>query len=403
MSIIIKPLTVTEIKNATPENSPLRDGQGLTLFITPTSKKWRLDYKRPITKKRTFLTLGGYPQISLKEARELRSFYKELIAKDIDPQEYLREKKLEKIRQLENTFYKAAVKWKAFKSQKVEEKTMNDDWRRLEKHIFPKLAHQPITKINARLLVEVLQPVYKKGQTSVIEKVLRSVDGIMDYAENTGIIDAHNCHKAKKAFHYKPATKNPTISTEEIPQFIRKIKGCTALPINVYLVFWTMLTGVRPAEAVAAEWAEIDFENRLWHIPKEKMKGRKNQKRPHTVPLSPQAIEILQKVKAFTGRYRFVFPSISKPYQPKNSESANNTMKRNGYKDKFTSHGMRALLKTWCAQNGVPAQVSEAILAHNVGNKLEHTYNRYDYLKERRTVMEQWGEFLAQNGLVWKE
>ena len=78
-------------------------------------------------------------------------------------------------------------------------------------------------------------------------------------------------------------------------------------------------------------------------------------------------------------------------------------MKRNGYKDKFTSHGMRALLKTWCAQNGVPAQVSEAILAHNVGNKLEHTYNRYDYLKERRTVMEQWGEFLAQNGLVWKE
>ena len=106
MSIIIKPLTVTEIKNATPENSPLRDGQGLTLFITPTSKKWRLDYKRPITKKRTFLTLGGYPQISLKAARELRSFYKELIAKDIDPQEYLREKNWKKYASLRIPFTK---------------------------------------------------------------------------------------------------------------------------------------------------------------------------------------------------------------------------------------------------------------------------------------------------------
>ena len=112
----------------------------------------------------------------------------------------------------------------------------------------------------------------------------------MDYAENTGIIDSHNCHKAKRAFHYKPATKSPTITTEEIPQFIRKIKGCTALPINIYLVFWTMLTGVCSVEAVAVEWSEIDLENKLWHIPKEKMKGRKHQKRPHTAPLSPQAI-----------------------------------------------------------------------------------------------------------------
>ncbi|WP_018652240.1 integrase arm-type DNA-binding domain-containing protein [Actinobacillus capsulatus] len=188
MAVIIKPLTAQQINNAKPEESPLRDGEGLILFITNTSKKWRLDYKRPITKSRTSITLGDYPDISLKEARQLRQFYRGLLADGIDPKKYLREKEAEKADRIENSFYKIAVKWKAFKSQKVKEETMFDEWRRLDKHIFPKLGALPIKDINSRLLVEVLQPVYRKGHTSVIEKTLRSIEGIMDYAENTGLI-----------------------------------------------------------------------------------------------------------------------------------------------------------------------------------------------------------------------
>ncbi len=399
MAVIIKPLTAQQINNATPEQSPLRDGEGLILFITNTSKKWRLDYKRPITKTRTSITLGDYPDISLKEARQLRQFYRGLLADGIDPKKYLREKDAEKADRIENSFYKVAVRWKAFKSQKVEEETMFDEWRRLDKHIFPRLGALPIKDINSRLLVEVLQPVYRKGHTSVIEKSLRSVEGIMDYAENIGLIEFHNCHKAKKAFHYKPASKNPTIAIEELPNFIRRITGSTSSHINIHLVFWTLLTGVRPAEAVSVEWSEIDFEKMLWCIPKEKMKGHKDKKRPHTVPLSPQSVEILKRMYSFTGRYRFVFPNFNKPYQPQSSEAANNTMARNGYKGRFTSHGMRALLKTWCAQQGVPTAVSESILAHSIGNKLEETYNRYNYLDERRKVMDDWGQFVADSGL----
>lgn len=220
MAIIIKPLTATDVKNATPEKSPLRDGEGLFLDITSHSKKWRLDYKRPITKKRTSITLGDYPTLSLKEAREKRAELRALLAQGIDPREHRQRKQREMFERMEGTFYKVACEWKGIKANQVMPQTLQEDWKRLENHIFPTLRNQPISQINARILVDTLQKVYKKGHTSVIEKTLRTVESIMDYAENCGRIEMHNCHKAKKAFVYKPAEHNPTISSKELPKFI---------------------------------------------------------------------------------------------------------------------------------------------------------------------------------------
>lgn len=399
MAIIIKPLTTVEIKNATPKDSPLRDGEGLILEITNKSKKWRLEYRRPITKKRTSITLGDYPTYSLKEAREWRTACKNLLAQDIDPQYHRDQRKQQAQQKLENTFYKVAVKWKKFKSAQVTERTMEEDWRRLENHIFPLLKNQPLNQINARLLVDILQPVYKKGHTSVIEKVLRTVEGIMDHAENTGLIEMHNCHKAKKAFYFTPAVNNPTIEDHELPQFIRKIQGANIRRQTRYLIFWSLLTGVRPGEAVAVEWHEIDWENSFWCIPKEKMKGRRYKKRPHTVPLSPQAIKILQKMQEISGRNRFVFPHLTKANEPMSKDTANTVMKRNGYKDRFTAHGMRALISTHLNAKGYPEDVVEAVLAHDVKGKTRKVYNRHNYLTERIEVMNYWGNFVEQSGL----
>lgn len=271
MAIIIKPLSNLDIKNA--QNGRLRDGEGLVLDITPNSKTWRLIYDKPITKKRTSITLGHYPTMSIKQAREKRAEYKQLLIEKIDPKEYLLGIQQRISDNIERTFYNAALKWKAFKTAQVTEKTMVQDWRRLENHIFPTLANLPLERINSKLLVDTLQKVYRKGQTSVIEKVLRTVEGIMDHAENTGLIEMHNCHKAKKAFHYTPAENNPTISDDELPRFIYRMQTANIKPQTRHLIFWNLLTGVRPAEAVSAEWTEIDWENKLWHIPKEKMKG----------------------------------------------------------------------------------------------------------------------------------
>lgn len=401
MAIIIKPLTATEIKNATPEISPLRDGEGLILEITNRSKKWRLEYRRPITKKRTSITLGSYPTYSLKEAREWRAECKALLAQDIDPQLSRDQRRRDIEQRLEGTFYKAAVKWKKFKQPQITQETMAEDWKRLENHIFPHIRNLPLSQINAKLLVDILQPVYQKGHTSVIEKVLRTINGIMDHAENTGLIEMHNCHKAKKAFYFTPAKNNPTIADHELPQFIRRMQAASMHRQTLYLIFWNLLTGVRPAEAVAVEWHEIDWENRLWHIPKEKMKGRRYKKRAHTVPLSPQALSILRQIKAFTGRNRFVFPHSRRANEPMSSETVNMAMKRNGYKGRFTAHGMRALISTHLNAKGYPEDVVEAVLAHDVRGKVRKVYNRHDYLAERVEVMNYWGNFIEESGLKW--
>lgn len=247
---------------------------------------------------------------------------------------------------MEGTFYKVACEWKGIKANQVMPQTLQEDWQRLENHIFPTLRNQPISQINSKILVDTLQKVYQKGHTSVIEKTLRTVESIMDYAENRGLIEMHNCHKAKKAFVYKPAENNPTISTKELSKFIFTMLTANLKPQTKHLIFWNLLTGVHPAEAVAVEWSEIDWQNRLWHIPAEKMKGRRYKKRPHTVPLSPQAITLLKRMQAHTGRTRFVFPYYRKANETMSSETANMAIKRNGYKDIMTSHGFRALIST---------------------------------------------------------
>lgn len=401
MAIIIRPLTNIDIKNAT--QGRLRDGEGLILDITPQAKTWRLIYTAPISQKRTSITFGSYPTLSLKQAREKRTEYKELLRQGIDPKEHLRQIQRKIAVNLEKSFYNAALKWKAFKSPQVTADTMQEDWRRLENHIFPTLADVPLDRINSKLLVDTLQKVARKGTTSVIEKVLRTINGIMDHAENTGLIEMHNCHKAKKAFHYTPAENNPTITDEELPRFIYRMLTANIKPQTRYLLFWNLLTGVRPAEAVAVEWNEIDWEKRLWHIPKEKMKGSRYKKRDHIVPLSPQAIEILQQMRAFSRRSNYVFPHFKGGNRPMCSETVNRAMKSNGYKGIFTSHGMRALISTHLNSQGFDPDAIEAVLAHTVkGSRVRRIYNRHNYLQERITIMNYWGEFLEQCGLKWQ-
>ena len=402
MAKIIKTLTATEVKNARPEDSPLRDGGGLILEISPASKRWRFDYRKPFSGKRTDIRLGVYPAMSLSDARAKRDEFKALLAQNIDPREYLKRLELEKLSEELNTFGKVAERWRDnFKAKQVEDNTMFEDWRRLENHIFPKLADVPLSAINARLLVEVLEPVAKRGHSSVIEKTLRTVVSIMDYAENSGLIEIHNCHKARKSFHIEEAQNNPTIPPEELPHLMADIKQWLEegkiQAKTYYLLGWSLLTGVRPAEAVSVEWSEIDWENATWHIPAEKMKGRMNKKMPHNVPLSRQTLEILQNMREIGGR-TFIFNSYANPQNPMSSETVNRVLNRNGYKDILTAHGIRSIVRTYLAKQNVERNTAEAVLSHKIKDRLERTYNRSDYFEERIPVMQMWADYVSECG-----
>lgn len=415
MAILIKPLTDTQVKQAkynptASKNQNLRDGNGLFLQLTQTGRKvWYIDYRRPYTKKRTCLKIGEYPHISLKEARELCNGFKSLLKQKIDPKEWLLEQEIEGIEKQGKTFLNVAKKWRDdYQSKRVTPHTMREDWRRLENYIFPKIANVPVHKVNSYLIITILQEPYKAGKTSVIEKGVRTIGAIMDFAENCGMIETHNCHKAIKAFILKPAKNMPTIKPSELPALIKTLKNARnreQIRPQTYLLFcWQLLTGVRPSEAINAEWSEIDFKQKIWNIPKEKMKGTKDQKRPHSVPLSILTIQVLQQMKQYTGDRRFIFQSLiytrSNRDNPMSQETLNKVFKENGYKDRLTTHGIRSIISTYLNEQGVDPDIVETVLAHRINGRLRRVYNRSDYLEARKPVMQKWAEYCKDCGLA---
>ncbi len=159
------------------------------------------------------------------------------------------------------------------------------------------------------------------------------------------------------------------------------------------LIEWQLLTLVRPSEASGARWAEIDLYAKLWTIPAERMKA----KREHIVPLSPQALEILEVMKPISAHREHVFPSRNDPKQPMNSQTANAALKRIGYGGKLVAHGLRAIASTAMNEAGLNSDVIEAALAHIEKNEVRRAYNRSTYLERRKELMSWWGNFIVNS------
>ncbi|MBM2609385.1 tyrosine-type recombinase/integrase [Pasteurella multocida] len=405
MARITKPLTNTEVDRAKAKDKDytLADGKGLYLLVKFSgSKLWRFSYYKPFTepKKRALLGIGKYPDISLAQARKQRDEYLALLAQNIDPQIHRQQIALEEQQKLANTFYSVAERWKAKRALEVEPLTMEKNWLRLEKHIFSKLGNIPITAITPTLLIESVKHLDKEGKSDTLHRVLRLSNNILNFAVNTGVLPFNYCEKVGEAYHKKAKVNNPTIRPEELPQFFTALVQSKTDFITKYLIQWQLLTMVRPAEAVSVEWSEIDWNEKLWHIPAEKMKKTKKGANSHTVPLSTQALAILRELQAVTGSQRFVFTHYSKPNHSMNKETANTAIKRMGYKGRLTSHGLRSIASTYLNELMVHSDVVEACLAHAVEGDVRRVYNRSNYLEHRKPVMQQWGDYCQQCGLA---
>lgn len=404
MAIIIKPLTATEVKEAKPKDKEyiLADGQGLNLRVSPKGRKiWIFNYSAPITKKRTNFTIGVYPSISLADARAKREEFRTLLAKGIDPQAEKRRQQQEAESQIKDTFYSVAESYfNGIYQQKAKNPiTREKNWARLKNHIFPYLKDRHISEVKVKLLVDIYTKVADRSNT--LKKLHQLVTAIMDHAITKGIIESHNCHLAIKSFHLKPSKPNPTIKIDELAQLFADMNNANLSRKTYLLICWSFLTALRPNEAVNAQWVEIDFSERLWHIPKERMKGQADKKRPHTVPLSSQALQLLSLMRHLSGSSAYVFRGRSVRDQAMSNSLVNTTLKRNGYKDRLTGHGIRAFIKTFLASQKVDRNVSETVLSHLLagGDDLENTYNRYDYLEERKSVMQMIGDYCEQCGM----
>ncbi len=214
----------------------------------------------------------------------------------------------------------------------------------------------------------------------------------MIYAVNTGLIDANPASGIGMAFE-KPKKQNmPTLRPEELPGLLRSLVMSNLSVPTRCLIEWQLLTLVRPSEASGARWEEIDLDAKLWTIPAERMKA----KREHIVPLSPQALEILEVMKPISAHREHVFPSRNDPKQAMNSQTASAALKRIGYGGKLVAHGLRSIASTCLNENNFNADAIEASLAHSDRNEVRRTYNRSTYLEQRVGMMLWWGNFVRK-------
>lgn len=373
------------------------DGQGLFLLIKSKGRKlWRFRYVKPLSTKQTDLSFGAYPDISLAQARKMRDEYLALLAQNIDPQQYREQQETQAQEQLANTLYSVVERWREKKAQEVQEKTMLKNWGRLEKHLFPQLGNMPIAQLHPKLVIDTLTPLKERGIGDTLHRIIRLLNEILNFAVNSGLIEFNKCVNVSASFSTPTTENNPTIRPEALPAFLADLQDSNSSFMVKCLIKWQLLTMVRPKEAVTAEWAEIDLNQRLWAIPAEKMKGGK---RGHIVPLSIQAMRLLEKIKTITGGEQYIFQSELKADQPMNPQTANRAIKLlagGKYAGKLTAHGLRAIASTYLNEQLINYDVVEACLSHIIADQTRKAYNRSDYLEQRVGVMQLWGDYVEQ-------
>lgn len=390
-----KPLTATEVKNAKSKEKEysLVDGQGLKLRVLPSgSKQWQLNYYRPTNGKRANLNLGRYPEVSLVQARKSALEARELIAQRIDPQEH-KEQKLQEHKAIhEHTFLNISKEWFEIKKHDVTPDYAVDIWRSLELHIFPYLSDTPVKQITAPQVIELLRPIEAKGSLETVKRLIQRLNEVMGYATNCGFISANPLTGIRKAFK-KPKKENmASLSPAELPELIEAIANANIKRTTRCLLEWQLHTMTRPSEASGARWDEIDWEEKIWTIPAERMKKR----REHRIPLTEQMLAILEVIKPISSHRDFIFPSDRDPKKPCNSQTANMALKRMGFAGRLVSHGLRSLASTTLNEKGFDRDLIEASLAHVDDNQVRSAYNRTDYLERRRPMMSWWSGHIEE-------
>jgi integrase len=390
------PLTATEVKQAKVKDKEYKiaDGEGLKLRVRPNgTKTWLLDYFKPYTKKRTTLSLGSYPSISLADARTKRIDARALLAKDIDPKEHRDEIARNEKSAIENTFGIVALEWYELKKTKVKLTTAEHDWKNLDRHILPSLKAVPVHKIKPKLISDILTPVVNKGSLETVKRLCRIINEIMRHAKTLNLIEVNYLSEITKLFPNPKKTSMLTIKPFQLPKLMKALYDSNIYINTKCLVEWQLHTMTRPIEAVSARWEDIDFENNLWVIPEEQMKMKK----AHTIPLTPQTLSLLEKIKSLNTDKEYLFPNLRDPKKHASSQSANMALKRIGFAGQLVSHGLRALASTTLNEHGAfDTDVIEAALAHVDKNEVRRAYNRAEYIERRKEMMKWWSNHIQE-------
>lgn len=373
----------------------LADGAGLYLEVVPSgSRYWRMKYRFNGKEKR--LAFGVYPAVSLAQARALRDEAKKKLAEGIDPSFAKKEEKLVRDVQLNNTFQAVALEWHGTKVSRWSEGYASDIIEAFNKDIFPYIGQLPVNNIKPLVLLNVLRRMESRGATEKAKKVRQRCSEVFRYAIVTGRAEYNPAADLTSAMSGHESKHYPFLTVEELPDFFKALTGYTGSPLVVLAARLLILTGVRTGELRGAFWSEFDLEKAVWEIPAERMK----MKRPHLVPLSTQALEIVLQLKVISGQYPLVFPGRNDPRKTMSEASINQVFKRIGYTGKVTGHGFRHTMSTILHEEGFNTAWIETQLAHVDKNAIRGTYNHALYLEGRREMMQWYSDYIDKVGRV---
>lgn len=395
----------------------LADGGGLELTVKPIfstnqasgekvatswNRVWSYRFVRPEDGKRTKMGLGNYPTVTLQRARELKRSAQELLSQGINPITHRADtlsQRRAKETEIPNTFLRNATDWFELQTKNVKSRTAQKTWNSLEKHVFPKLGNLPVAEIRNPLIREALSELATQGKIETIEKLCRAINSILEHAVVSDNLDENRCQRVRRLFQKKKVTHQLTLKPSELSQLLIDVEASSMTNVTRALFFWSLHTLVRPGEAAGTRWDEIDLPNKLWTIPAERMKMGEE----HTVPLSSQAIEILNEMQKIR-RGEFVFPGNFKAKdRPMSSQTINMALGRMGYKNRLVSHGLRALGSTILnavdndngGQRRFDYYAIEAVLSHVDENDNARAYNRGgEYFNRRVVLMDWWSEHI---------
>lgn len=394
-------LTDAKIRNTKAIDNPVKlaDSRGLYLEVRPSGAKlWRYRYR--IAGKENVFAIGEYlgdkrvGHISLDDARRQRDVARLLVKQGIHPSHQRQMQRMVQLADASNTFEGVAREWIGKKKAGWTLYYARQVERFLETDVFSYIGNLPIRNVTAAHLLEIVRRVEGRGAETVALLVRQWCSAVFRYAVATLRADGDPAAALKGAITRPKVVHSRPLSREEIAVFVKALDTYGGYRTTVIALRLKLLTFVRTIELRAAEWTEIDLNRAEWRIPANRMKMREL----HIVPLSRQALELLRELHTLTGGQRWLFPNYRRPVACMTATTLNRALERMGFNGKgsmgFAAHGFRATASTMLNEAGYRPDVIERQLAHKERNKARASYNQAEYLDERRTMMQQWADYL---------
>mgnify|MGYP006094117409 FL=1 len=378
--VALNKLTEVKIKNAS--KGKHQDGAGLILRVT-ASKQWL--FRFTMHSKRSEMGLGAYPNVSLKQARELATNYRKMVAEGINPIAQRDKARLEASQARPTLSAMTSEAFEAIKKSLVSDGIAGRWLSPLRLHVLPKLGAMPIEDINQRDIQRALKPIWlKKAETA--RKALTRLKRVIDFAAAAGLdVDMQATMKAKALLGAQGDVQKHIASVpwQELPTFYKSL-GATMTELALKL---TILTALRSGAIRHLRYEYI--ENDILTVPAELMKGNRGKKTEFRVPLSKQSLEVIEQLKPFE-RDGWIFPSVRRGVISDATMARH--MERKGMQER--PHGFRSSFRMWSAEaTDTPREIAETALSHVTGSKTERAYNRSDYLERRKVLMQRWADY----------